>query len=188
MLVATLAQVKGNAAYHGGQRQTITADNVSVEKGYVCTASNRREWLFVQFAGDVSPADVKLYEDLNNLGALARDARVLVLAVLLVHAFTLALTTSVCLLAGLDFPDAHLRQCSHADVVDELLDKVRAGEFAGEKPGKGVWSTMYPSMHEGHMLAKYLLQQPQVLAHLAVGDAGPTKGEDVLLRHSFTLF
>lgn len=74
------------------------------------------------------------------------------------------------MLAGLDFPDAHLRQRSHEAVVESFLTKIKNGEYVGTKPSKGKWSEMYPSITDGQLLAKYVLQQVQVLDHFAAND------------------
>ena len=77
----------------------------------------------------------------------------------------------VCLCAtGLDFPDGHLRS-THEDVVEDLLKKLRAGEYTGKKPANGKWSDMYPVTTDGYLLAMFVMQQPQVLAQLAAADA-----------------
>ena len=44
----TSAQVKGTGDYHGGQRATMTRENVTVQRGWVTSSGNRREWLFAQ--------------------------------------------------------------------------------------------------------------------------------------------
>ena len=43
-------------------------ENVQIERGWVTTSSNRREWLFTQFDGDMSKEGVLQYRKLNNLG------------------------------------------------------------------------------------------------------------------------
>ena len=73
--------------------------------------------------------------------------------------------------AGLDFPDAFLRKTNHEEVVEELLQKVVNGEFTGTKPKKGGWSSMYPTMSDGHIIAMYTMTQvPIVTEYLANAD------------------
>tara|TARA_B110000046_G_scaffold40617_1_gene45091 strand:- start:34 stop:321 length:288 start_codon:yes stop_codon:yes gene_type:complete len=72
--------------------------------------------------------------------------------------------------AELDFPDAHLRQNSHEDVVETFLAKLRRREYSGQKPSKGHNSDMFPPMSDGHSLAQFLSEQTMVITHLACND------------------
>ena len=65
---SVLPQLKGVKDYHGAKRETMTLENVTIERGWVVTSSNRREWIFIQDAADVSNEGKALYERLNNLG------------------------------------------------------------------------------------------------------------------------
>jgi hypothetical protein len=65
---SVLPQLKGIKDYHGAKRETMTFENVTIERGWVVTSSNRREWLFVQDAADVSNEGKALYKRLSNLG------------------------------------------------------------------------------------------------------------------------
>ena len=60
-------QIKGVNNYHGGRTETMTRENITVEKGWVASSSNRREYLFVQFDEDMDEAGRLLYTRLNNL-------------------------------------------------------------------------------------------------------------------------
>ena len=47
------AQLKGVRDFNGAVPATWTRDNVQAEKGWVCTSSHRRSWIFVQYHCDV---------------------------------------------------------------------------------------------------------------------------------------
>ena len=71
-------QVKGINDFDGRNMTALQRHQLGVETGWVATASNRREWTFVQFSKDMSPEGESLYHRLNNLGAwpcrASRDA------------------------------------------------------------------------------------------------------------------
>ena len=48
-----------------------------------------------------------------------------------------------------------------------MLQKLKANEYTGQRPAKGKYSEMYPAMSDGHSLAQFVLQQPQVISHMA---------------------
>ena len=52
-------------------------------------------------------------------------------------------------------------------MAEIFLTKLRAGEYIGTKPTKGGWSEMYPPMGDGLALAKFVMELPQVLSHMA---------------------
>ena len=55
-------------------------------------------------------------------------------------------------------------------MAENFLTKLRAGEYTGTKPTKGGWSDMYPPMGDGLVLAKFVMELPQVLSHMARED------------------
>jgi hypothetical protein len=64
-------QVKGVNDFHAARPHTWTRQNVTIDKGWVATSSNRRDYIFVQDDADMSPEGKDLYQRLNNLGAHA---------------------------------------------------------------------------------------------------------------------
>jgi hypothetical protein len=61
-------QVKGVKTFNAAHKSTFTRANVSVQAGWVATSGNRQDWIFAQFAKDMSPEGVEFYFKLNNLG------------------------------------------------------------------------------------------------------------------------
>ena len=64
--------MKGNDKYHGGRKETMARENVIVQRGWVSSSGNRRDYLFAQLEEHMSPEGVENYAKLNNLGARAR--------------------------------------------------------------------------------------------------------------------
>ena len=153
-------QLKGIKEYNAARKESITRENVSVEYGWVTSSSARRDWLFVQFNKDMDDQGRKLYECLNNLGALCQvpslyewlDKRCMV-------AVCAVCMTYRCPCSGLDFPDGMLRQSCHEDVVEKVRKQLHDGTFTGTKPKKGAYSSMFPERDDGHALASFILQQ-----------------------------
>ena len=161
------SQVKGIKDYNAARSSTIVRENVAVEKAWVTTSSARRDWLFVQFDRDMDDNGRNLYECLNNLCA-RYCCHCCVRVPKCVSRHTHFAQTSC---TGLDFPDAaHLRVSDHEEVVETLLKRVRAGDFTGTKPLKSSFSSMFPGRDDGHALAEFVLQQPQVLSVFSGAD------------------
>ena len=168
VLMAYSWQVKGIKDFHGGRAESIILSNVTVEKGWVTTSSARRSWLFVQFDKDMDDNGRDLYKRLNNLGECIDCIDSPPLLVCVRASCPTLIPCASCV--GLDFPDAHLRAPSHDDVVERLLEQLRTGTFTGTKPKKGTFSSMFPARDDGHLLASFILQQPQVLSAFASAD------------------